>query len=203
MWDSLKWKGDALMMESKYWCGRIFDRAAGEQGINITWWACCCWGGEESGNLWKIWRSAPLWLWTNSESGRARETVGEEVRVMLGRDEGEMWANRRWGWWRWLRLRRRKVGCCSALGQPLPCWWGGSSSQLEPVVLWSRAAWSSRPRWPAGGQLATWTRWRTAGDSGRSWSRWARTGWCPATASAALAAAALHQNTQPASYAGK
>ena len=26
----------------------------------------------------------------DSESGRARETVGEEVRVMLGRDEGEM-----------------------------------------------------------------------------------------------------------------
>ena len=29
--------------------------------------------------------------------------------------------------------------------------------QLEPVVLGSRAAWSSRPRWP-GGQVATWTR---------------------------------------------
>ena len=30
--------------------------------------------------------------------------------------------------------------------------------QLEPVVLGSRAASSSRPRWPAGGQMATWTR---------------------------------------------
>ena len=139
------------VLESKYWCGRIFDRAGEhEQGINKTWWECC-WGGEAIyGNL-----KGCIFVTLNkdSESPRARETVAEEVRVMLlGRDEGEMWANRRWGWWRWLRLRRRKVGCCSALGQPLPCWWGGSLSQL----CWDRGRRGAAGqdgqggRWPPG-----------------------------------------------------